>query len=135
MLQQFLTKKSSSHVYGTMQQYFSKFDLQSTSFLSPKQQEAARHLNIGPPVKKNCCKICMAKKKVYMLCDPAALAFLPSNNFNSTHSNREFCPFLLGTIDFVFILENTALRNQTKILLQQHIFKRNMLGKEKYLIY
>lgn len=69
-----------------------------------------------------------------MLCDPAALAFLPSNNFNSTHSNREFCPFLLGTIDFVFILENT-LRNQTKILLQQHIFKRNMLGKEKYLIY
>lgn len=75
------------------------------------------------------------KKKVYMLCDPAALAFRPSNNFNSTHSNREFCPFLLGTIDFVFILENTSLRNQTKILLQQHIFKRNMLGKEKYLIY
>lgn len=134
MLQQFLTKKSSSHMYGTMQQYFSKFDLQSTSF-KPKKQEAARHLNIGPPVKKNCCKICMAKKKVYMLCDPAALAFLPSNNFNSTHSNREFCPFLLGTIDFVFILENTSLRNQTKILLQQHIFKRNMLGKEKYLIY
>lgn len=134
MLQQFLTKKSSSHVYGTMQQYFSKFDLQSTSF-KPKKQEAARHLNIGLPVKKNCCKICMAKKKVYMLCDPAALAFLPSNNFNSTHSNREFCPFLLGTIDFVFILENTSLRNQTKILLQQHIFKRNMLGKEKYLIY
>lgn len=134
MLQQFLTKKSSSHVYGTMQQYFSKFDLQSTSF-KPKKQEAARHLNIGQPVKKNCCKICMAKKKVYMLCDPAALAFLPSNNFNSTHSNREFCPFLLGTIDFVFILENTSLRNQTKILLQQHIFKRNMLGKEKYLIY
>lgn len=130
MLQQFLTKKSSSHVYGTMQQYFSKFDLQSTSF-KPKKQEAARHLNIGLPVKKNCCKICMTKKKVYMLCDPAALAFLPSNNFNSTHSNREFCPFLLGTIDFVFILENTSLRNQTKILLQQHIFKRNMLGKEK----
>lgn len=107
----------------------------SQHLLSPKQQEAARHLNIGQPVRKNCCKICMAKKKVYMLCDPAALAFRPLNNFNSTHSNREFCPFLLGTIDFVFILENTSLRNQTKILLQQHIFKRNMLGKEKYLIY
>ena len=103
----------------------------SQHFLSPKQQEAARHLNIGPPVKKNCCKICMAKKKVYMLCDPAALAFLPSNNFNSTHSNREFCPFLLGTIDFVFILENTSLRNQTKISCYSNTFLRETCWVKK----